>query len=130
MNKKMLFTLWGVLYALCALLGFASNPSNALGILMTMLALAFFLPPLLLIRSGEKSAVLLVRNLAAIWLFLTVVLIISNILSVNDSVRVGNILYTLLIIISSPMICARYWVLAIFGWAYLLFDSINKLKKA
>lgn len=129
MNQKLLFTLWGVLYAVCAALGFAADPGAAAGILMTILSIAFFLPPLLLIRSGKRPALELVRNLSAIWLVATVLLIIGNIASVNDSVLVGNILHCLLVVISSPMICGRYWVIALFGWAYLLLDSMNQLKK-
>ena len=129
MNNKLLFLLWAALYSLCGALGFIAEPGPAAGILMTMLSVVFFLPPLLLIRSGKRTAVALVRNLSAIWLVLTVLLIIGNIASVNDSILVGNILYSLLIVISSPMICGRYWVIALFGWAYLLFDSMNQLKK-
>ena len=129
MNNKLLFILWAGLWALCSALGFAANPGPAAGILMTMLSIVFFLPPLLLIRSGKRSAVELIRNLSLIWLVLTVLLIIGNIASVNDSVLVGNILHCLLVVISSPMVCGRYWVIALFGWAYLLFDSMNQLKK-
>ena len=129
MNTKLLFLLWGALYSTCAALGFAAEPGPAAGILMTMLSIVFFLPPLLLIRSGKQSAAELVRNLSIIWLVLTVLLIIGNIASVNDSILVGNILYCLLVTVSSPMICGRYWVIALFGWAYLLFDSMNQLKK-
>lgn len=129
MNNKLLFLLWAALYAACGALGFVAEPGAAAGILMTMLSIIFFLPPLLLIRSGSRSAAELVRNLSVIWLVLTVLLIIGNIASVNDSVLVGNILHCLLVVISSPMICSRYWVIALFGWAYLLFDSRNQLKK-
>lgn len=129
MNKKVLFALWGVLYVLCAGLGFVPQPEGALRVLLVILAAASFLPPLLLIRAGGKATLRLIRNLAAIWLALTVVLIIANFLTLAASTLVGNILYSLLVIVSSPMVCGQYWVLSLFGWAYLLFDSINALGK-
>lgn len=129
MNKNILFALWGVLYALCAGLGFIPEPTGALRMLLIILAIACFVPPLLLIRRGERQTLCLIRNLSAIWLALTVVLIIANFLSFTASTLVGNILYSLLVIVSSPMVCGQYWVLSLFGWAYLMFDSIHMLRK-
>ncbi len=129
MNKKILFALWGGFYVLCAALGFIPEPTGALRILLIVFAVAFFLPPLLLIRTGDKALLRLIRNLALIWLVLTTVLIIANFLSFNASLRLGNVLYALLVIISSPMICGQYWVLSLFGWSWLMFDSISKLRK-
>jgi hypothetical protein len=39
------------------------------------------------------------------------------------------VLYALLVIISSPMICGQYWVLSLFGWSWLMFDCISKLRR-
>lgn len=129
MNNKILFALWGSLYVLCAVLGFIPEPTGALRILMILLAVACFVPPLVLIHSAGSHTRRLVRNLAALWLVLTVALIIGNFLTVTASATVGNILYSLLVIVSSPMICGQYWVVSLFGWAYLLFDSINLLRQ-
>lgn len=129
MNKKILFALWGGLYALCAALGFIPEPTGALRVLMIGLAVACFVPPLVLVHSGDGHTRRLVRNLSALWLILTVVLIIANFLSVTASTTVGNILYSLLVIVSSPMVCGQYWVLSLFGWSYLMFDSISLLRQ-
>ena len=129
MNRKLLFALWGGLYALCALFGFVPNPQGAVGVLMILLAIACFVPPLLLIRSGNRDTVRLVRNLSILWLVLTVGLILANFLSITASTLTGNVLYCLLVVISSPMICGQYWVLGLFGWAYLLADSVRILRK-
>lgn len=129
MNKKTLFVLWGVLYILCAALGFVPTPEGALRILLTMLAIAFFLPPLLLIRSRDPMALKLIRTLSILWLCLTVALIIANFLTLNASYLAGNILYSLLVIVSSPMVCGQSWVISLFGWSYLLFDSMAALRK-
>lgn len=129
MNKKILFALWGGFYVLCAALGFIPEPTGALRILLITFSVAFFLPPLLLIRTGDKTLLRLIRNLALIWLPLTTALIIANFLSFNASLRLGNVLYALLVIISSPMICGQYWVLSLFGWSWLMFDCISKLRR-
>jgi hypothetical protein len=129
MNKKILFALWGGFYVLCAALGFIPEPTGALRILLITFSVAFFLPPLLLIRTGDKTLLRLIRNLALIWLLLTTALIIANFLSFNASLRLGNVLYALLVIISSPMICGQYWVLSLFGWSWLMFDCISKLRR-
>ncbi len=129
MNQKVLFVLWGVLYVLCAALGFLPQPEGAMRVLLIILAVAVFVPPLLLNRTGDIRTLRLVRNLAAIWLVLAVGLLIANFLTIAASTLVGNVLYCLLVIISSPMVCGQYWVLGLFGWAYVFFDSINALAK-
>lgn len=133
MNKTLLFALWGGLYALCAGLGFLPEPEGALKWLMVLLAVAMFVPPLLLIRGcaaeGDKRSLRLIRNLSVLWLVLTLALIVANFLSVMASETVGNVLYSVLVIVSSPMVCGHYWVLSLFGWAYLMCDSVAQLKK-
>ena len=128
MKNKTLFTLWGVLFALCAGLGFLPNPQGALRILLTILACGFFLPPLVLISRGQPHTLRLIRNLAALSLLLTVALIIINFLSFSASRLLGNMLYALLVIISSPMVCGQIWFIGLFGWAFLLFSAIRGLR--
>lgn len=132
MNKKLLFALWGVLFVLCAGLGFLSEPEGVLKGLMVALSLVFFVPGLLLVRlsaqAGDRHTLKLIRNLAVASLVLTVALLIVNFLSVNASETLGNVLYSILIIISSPMICSQYWGLSLFFWAYLMIAAMTKLK--
>ena len=130
MNPKLLYALWAAGFSLCAALGFVPNPTGALRVLLILTAVASFLPPWLLIRTGKRHTLRLVRNLAALWLALTVVLILANLLSFTGSVVLGNVLHCLLVIVSSPMVCGQYWAIGLFGWAYVLFDSMNALKKA
>ena len=126
MKNNVLFALWGVLWTICAALGFIGE-SSWLG---TVLALGCFVPPLMLIRSGSRRTLELIRNLSIASLGLTLVLIIANFLSFAASEILGIILHCLLVIVSSPMICGSYWVLSLFLWAVLLFASISALKKA
>jgi len=129
MSNTVLYILWGGLYALCAGLGFVTDPGPTLRLLMILLSVALFIPPFLLNRKGNRRTRLLVRNLALGWLVLTGVLLVANILSVMASETVGNILHGLLTIVSSPLVCSDSWALSIFLWACVFFDARAKLKK-
>ena len=132
MKPKTLFLLWGGLFALCAALGFVNTASTALQVLKTVLSVAFFIPGALLLHlsreKGHREIALLVRNLSAASLLLTAVLLIANFLSVLAPKLLGDILHSMLIVVSSPMICSGYWVLTLFLWACLMIWAI-KLSK-
>ena len=129
MSNTVLYALWGGLYALCAGLGFVTEPGPALRLLMILLSVALFIPPFLLNRKGNRRTRELVRNLAAAWLVITAILLPCNILSVMASETLGNFLHGLLTILSSPLVCCDSWALAIFLWACVFFDARTKLKK-
>ncbi len=133
MSNTILYALWGAIYALCAGLGFITEPKYSLRILMTVPSLALFVPPFVLnYRSAEKKdrrMLTLVRNLSFCWLVLASVLLIGNFLTVLSSETLGNILYALLIIVASPLVASGSWALAIFLWACVFFDARSKLKK-
>ena len=133
MKKKTLYALWGGLFILCAGLGFIPEPQGVGKTLMTLLAVAFFVPGgLLLYKAGQESdrpTLLLVRNLSALSLGFTLVLLVANFLSALGSVTLGDVLYGMLVIVSSPMVCSGYWVLSLFLWACLLMSSLSQLKK-
>ena len=94
---------------------------------------AVFLPPFLLLylsdRSGDQHCIALVRNLSALSLLVTVVVLVLNFMSAMGGEFLGNVLYYLLVIVSSPMICSGYWALSLFLWACLLTWSRKLLKK-
>ena len=133
MKNHTLLALWGGLFALCAALGFIAAPAGALRVFMKLLAIVFFIPPALLLRGaakdGDRNAVLLVRNLALGSLALTAVLIIVNFLSALGSPLLGSILHSVLVVVSSPMICSGHWALSLFLWACLMTAAIKILKK-
>lgn len=129
MKKSVLYALWGILFALCAALGFISEPEGALKWLCVALSLLFFVPPMLLARSGDRDTLLVVRSLALAALLLAVILLVLNILSASFSETVGVILHYVLIIAASPMVCSRYWALTLFLWAYLMLYCGKKLKQ-
>ena len=129
MKNRFLYALWGALFILCGLLGFIPEPAGALKGLLTALSLAFFLPPTLLVwkgrREGNRDALLLVRNLSIASLSLSVVLLIANFLTAFRSELLGNILYGVLVVASSPMICSGHWAMSLFFWACLLIASVK-----
>ena len=133
MKNKHLYMIWGILYVLCTALGFIPQPEGAAGVLFTVLSVLFFVPGwVLLLRSekqAEKKTPRTVCILSAASLVLTLVALIVNFLSVGAAFAVGDVLYGLLIIVSSPMICSGYWVLSLFLWAYMLMKSISLLRK-
>ena len=133
MKQKHLFVLWGALFILCALMGFIPEPAGAVAILMTGLALVFFAVGWLLLYRAEKSGDLfsltLIRNLSAFSLGLTLLLLIANFLSVAASEIMGNIVHSILVIVSSPMVCSRYWAASMFLWACLLLTAQTHLRK-
>lgn len=133
MNRKFLFALWAGLFIVCAAIGFIPDPTGAVRVLLTLLSAAFFVPPALLlyqaIRDGDTPVLRLVRNLSALSLGLTLVLLVLNFLSALRSETLGDILYSILTIVSSPMVCSGYWVLSLFLWACLLMVSLKGLQK-
>ena len=133
MKKSVLLSFWAAAFVLCAGLGFLPEPSGAVAAVMTLLSVLFFVPPFVLLRqsdrNGDRETAALIRNLSALSLLVTVVVLALNFVSVLGGEFVGNMLYYLLVIVSSPMICCRYWVLSLFLWACLLTWSRKLLKK-
>ncbi len=133
MNRNYLYILWGSLFALCAGLGFVPEPAGVLRGLLTALSLVFFLPPAWLLYDGAKqqdrTVLLLVRNLSALSLGLTLGLLILNFLTAFRSELLGAVFHGLLTVISAPMVCSGHWALSLFLWACLLMGSRKELKK-
>lgn len=131
MKKKYLFALWGGMYIVCAGLGFIPA-QGALRAVLTGLAVAFFLPPAVLIfRAGKESdryTLMLVRNLSALSLSLTSLLLVANVVCALGSEGLGVFLHALLTVVSAPMLCSGAWAVSLFLWASLLMASLSALK--
>ena len=132
MNKKLLFTLWGVLFGICAGFGLIGQPGTAVRILGYLFAFGFFGVGgfILWQANGAKdlATITLIRNLSLASLILTAILLISNFLSVFASEGLGNFLHYVLVIVSSPMSCAPSWAVSLFLWACLMVVSQNLMK--
>lgn len=133
MNKKNWYTLWGVLYIVCAALGFVSGVDGLLKAVLILLGLAFFLPPAMLLyresKTGGKKDTKRIRNLSLLSLGATLILMILNILwAMEGSEALGNVLYAVLVLASSPMYCLQNGLLSMFLWACLLMVAIRQLR--
>ena len=68
-------------------------------------------------------------RLSALSLGLTLLALILNLLSALGSATLGNVLYGILIVVSSPMVCSGFWALSLFLWACLLLTSRQLIKR-
>ena len=134
MTKRNLLFAWAGMFILCAGLGFIPRTPGLFGdAVLIFLGIAFFLPPAVLLyrakNEQDKAIFTLVRNLSAASLGLTLVLISVSMLTFAAPEAVGNILYAMLVMVSAPMMCCRFWVLSLFLWACLLLTAQNMLKR-
>ena len=132
MTQKNLFALWGCLFILCAGLGFIPEPEGALAVFLTALSLTSFLPPALLLYRAAKErdlpALKLIRNLSALSLVVTLAVLLLNFACAMGSEFWGTVLYYVLDIVSSPMVCSGHWAMSLFLWACLLMVSLRELR--
>lgn len=133
MKNITLSILWGFCYIACGILGFLPATAGWIYGLQVLAALVFFLPPAMLVYRGVKEKNRkMVKNIALIsvlWLITACLLIVCNILSVGASEMAGNVLYYMLIVIASPMVCGKIWLLSLFLMACLMTVSLQQLKK-
>lgn len=132
MKKKLLFTLWALLFILCAGLSFIPNPTGFGRAVLIGTALAFFVPPAVLLYDARKArdarTLRLLRALSLASLLATVAALAANFLSARASVTVGLVLHAILAVVSSPMLCGQIWLLSLFFWACLMVASIGALR--
>ena len=124
MSNKHLYAAWGILFILTAGLGFIPEVDGLAAVGMTLLSVIFFIPGIILLYRGQKKPVLI---LSVVSLAMTLLCLILNVWSVGMTADMGDFLYVLLGLVSAPMYCSRFWVLSLFGWAFLLMGSIMKL---
>lgn len=136
LNKYMLFAAWIGMYILCAVLGFLPPQEGGNKWLLVIIALLFFLPPALLLWKGwtDRDAALLkwLRRIALIAVIATATALVVNLLSValiivmpeQQALKFGDVLYDILILVSTPMVCGQYWGIGLVGWIALLWSGI------
>ena len=132
-NTKHLWIIWAAAYVICTVCAFFPVAQGALSGLFVLLSMGFFVPPAFLIYKAVQNKwpkiLRIIRNLSLISLGLTLVAILLNFVSIQASQEWGLVLYWILILVSTPMICSQVWVIGLFGWAMLLFTSLTYLKK-
>ena len=132
-KMKKLWIIWAAAYVVCTVCAFFPVAQGALTGLFLLLSLGFFVPPGFLIyeavQNRSRKTLKVIRNLSIIRLSLTLLTILLNFVAFEASKAWGLVLYWLLILVSTPMICSQVWVVGLFGWAMLLFTSLTYLKK-
>ncbi len=133
MKKTILLCVWLWLYLICAALGHATDITATQQTAMTVLSVIFFIPGFWLLLDGwkqkKKATCNLIFYISLGSLCLTFLMLVLNILSATGSETLGNVVYALLIWLSSPMVCSGYWFLSLFLWATLLFSAFFCKKK-
>ena len=133
MKNRNLYIAWGVLYIFCTALAFIPAKEGGYFALCMALSFGFFVPPAMLLygaaKRGDRKTVALIRNLSICSLSATLLLLVLNILTVGATAMAGEVMYYMLIIVSSPMICMQIRGISLFLWALLLILSIQALKK-
>ena len=133
MNKRTLWLIWYSLFIVCALLGFIHQPQGFWKFCFGFLSVLFFVPGFwLVILADRRDDVRLLRQIRGISigsLALTTLLIMLNFLSALMTDFWGNLLHGILVVVSTPMLCAPFWALSLFGWACIMVLSVTYLKK-
>ena len=124
MKQSSLFAIWGIMYIICAGLGFIPDPQGAVRYFLILVEAAFFIPPAVLL--WDARTLLRSRLLSALSLGLTVALLIANIFSVFAAPWLGDLMHVLLVLLTAPMLCGNFWALSLFCWAALLFGTFVK----
>ena len=135
-NKYMLAALWVGMFILCCVLGFLPSQEGANRWLLAIFAVLFFLPPALLVyglwRIRDKAWLRILRIIAIAVVASTVALLLMNMFSITllmllpmqAALAVGDVLYYLLLVVSTPMVCGQYWGIGMIGWAALMWSCI------
>ncbi len=133
MKERVLYCIWAGLYIICVGMGTITERTPALHIILTVLALAFFVPAVILLydglRTGSKKMLLRLRILSLCSLLLTLSMIVLNIVAVRADEQVGLVLNDLLILCSAPMFCSYWRGLSIFLWACVFVSSFPRMWK-
>ena len=129
MKTKNLWLVWLYLFGFSCVLGFIPNPDGLVKALLVLLGVGFFLPGALLLKQGSRKTWGWILFISAASLVLTTVSVILNFASALMQPIWGTVLYILMGILSTPMLCSQIWILSLFGWACLLVVSILKLTK-
>lgn len=130
MRKSALYIVWGVLYCACVGCGFVGNATGLGKFLLSLIGLAFFVPPFYLLWQAKKEenrkTITVLRLLSGAMLALSLILLVLNFLSVYFSAHTGLVLYVLLVMFTPPMVCIQSWALGLFLWACLLMLTLQK----
>ena len=132
-RKGILALAWCSLYVICTIFGFIQTENGLIQAIFAIFSIGFFLPGGILlyeaVRAKDRKTVLCIRYICITSLVLTILTFIGNLLTLPASEAVGNRMYGLLVIISTPMVSSQLWVMSLFLWACLLMGTFLKMNK-
>lgn len=133
MKEKLLYGIWLCAYVLCVGLGTISQPGAVGSVILTLIAIAFFIPGGILLadalRAGNKKALLRIRLISGLSLALTLGFIVLTILTVGAGEAVQQGINDLRNLFSAPMFCCRWHWISPFLWACLFISSFPRMWK-
>ena len=136
LNKYILAAIWVGMFILCAVLGYLPPQEGGNKWLLASFAVLFFVPPALLVykawQEQDRKVLKRLRLVSLVVVVSTVVLLVVNLLSIvlllalpeKTALLLGDWLYYLLILVSTPMVCGQMWGIGLIGWVVLLWCSI------
>ena len=134
MKTRHWYWIWGAMFIVCAALGFLRQEQESPGWWYTAVSVLFFLPPaVILLRSrkeGDIRSLKILRYLAGASLGITALGLVLNFLSVRWGEAAGDILHSILAVVSTPMMASGFWALSLFLWACLWVASGSRSKQA
>ncbi len=134
MSKKGKLALaWSGLYVICTIFGFIETNNGLLQAIFALFSIGFFLPPSILlyeaVSAKDRKTVRCIRYICVTSLVLTMLTFVGNLLTLPASEAVGNRMYGLLVVLSTPMVSSQLWVMSLFLWACLLMGTFFKKNK-
>ena len=133
MKTRHWYWIWGAMFIVCAALGFLRQEQESPGWWYTAVSALFFLPPaVILLRSrkeGDIRSLKILRYLSGASLGITALGLVLNFLSVRWGDAAGDILHSILAVVSTPMIASGFWALSLFLWACLWVASGSPSKQ-
>ena len=127
MIKRISYISWAVLYVVCMALSFVKADGYG-KLLLSATGFIFFIPPFFFVYRAHKEdnqrVLRSFRLLCILVLAISLVLLVLNFLSVYFSAHTGLVLYVLLAMFSTPMLCIQYWAVGLFLWACLLMVTL------
>lgn len=136
MNKILSYA-WGAMFLLCAGLGTIQDATGLAKVALVFISVLFFLPPALLLYNNlmadRPGVVRTIRKICIASLALTTILLmvffVVTLLAAGGTVQPGtvNVIYYILLVVSSPLFCGQFFFLSLFLWACLLFATFIKI---
>ena len=131
MKQKSIYPVWGVLYILCCALGFLTQRSKGLDVALTVIAVLFFVPGVILMvcayQKNDKKELKRLRLISLGSLALTLTVLAVTFATARASVKLGDALQVVLGLVSVPMFCSKIWALPLFLWACLFIASFPRV---